>query len=96
MIEAPTIEKVALTPGPDGVLRVRGTRVTLDTVVSAFQDGATPEEIAGRYPSLALADIYQVIGYYLRHASELSAYFERRQRESAEAKRMNETKWPPM
>lgn len=43
----------------DGVVRVRDTRVTLDTVVSAFCDGATPEEIVQQYPSLDLADVYQ-------------------------------------
>lgn len=39
----------------DGVVRVAGTRVTLDTVVAAFEEGATAEEIAQQYPSLAFA-----------------------------------------
>lgn len=45
------------------VLRVSGTRVTLDTVMAAFRDEATPEEIAQRYPypSLAPGDIYEVM-----------------------------------
>jgi uncharacterized protein (DUF433 family) len=29
----------------DGIARVGGTRVTLDTVLAAFPDGATAEEI---------------------------------------------------
>lgn len=29
----------------DGVVRVGGTRVTLDTIVFAFEEGATAEEI---------------------------------------------------
>ena len=41
----------------DGVARVGGTRVALDTVIAAFSDGATAEEIAQQYPSLNLADI---------------------------------------
>jgi uncharacterized protein (DUF433 family) len=32
--------------------------------VNAFQDGATAEEMAQQYPSVPLADIYSVIGYY--------------------------------
>jgi hypothetical protein len=40
----------------DGVLRVAGTRVTLDSIVAAFDLGATPEEIVQRYPSIQLAD----------------------------------------
>ncbi|MEW5830264.1 MAG: DUF433 domain-containing protein, partial [Chloroflexota bacterium] len=37
----------------DGVVRISGTRVTLDTVIYAFLDGATAEEIAQQYPSLS-------------------------------------------
>jgi hypothetical protein len=39
-------EKVPLELDADGVIRVRKTRVTIDTVISAFLDGATAEEIA--------------------------------------------------
>ena len=35
-----------LTVDEGGVVRVGKTRVTLDTLVAAFFDGATPEEIA--------------------------------------------------
>ena len=56
MAEALTIEPIPIVLGEDGVMRVRGTRVTLDTVLSAFSDGATAEEIAQRYPSISLAD----------------------------------------
>lgn len=38
-------DPVPLDTDRDGVFRVGGTRVTLDTVVGAFTDGATPEEI---------------------------------------------------
>ena len=73
--ETLTSEAIPLIKGADGVIRLRGTRVTLDTVVAAFLDGATAEEIAQQYPAVALADIYQVIGYYLRHETELEEYF---------------------
>jgi hypothetical protein len=63
MAEALTTEPIPLVSGPDGVMRVRGTRVTLETVLAAFAEGATAEEIAQRYPSIPLADVYQVIGY---------------------------------
>ena len=48
-------EPVPLYSDADGVLRVRGSRVTLDIVPAAFADGATAEEIAQQYPSLSLA-----------------------------------------
>ncbi len=58
----------------NGVLRVAGTRVTLDTVLECFLDGATPEEIVQRYPALDLVAVYEVIAYYLRHQEQLNAY----------------------
>ena len=62
----------------DGVIRVAGTRVTLDTVVEAFESGASAEEITGQYPSVALPDVYATIAYYLQHRAELEPYFEAR------------------
>ena len=57
---------IPMEPDTAGVVRVGGTRVTLDTIIAAFKDGATAEEIVHQYPSLALADVYSVIGHYLR------------------------------
>src|SRR6266496_2799795 len=95
MIEAPTTEPIPVVAGPDGVMRVRGTRVTIDTILAAFSEGATAEEIVQQYPSVSLADVYQVIGYYLRHSSELDNYLERRRQVIGEIKKMNESKWSP-
>ncbi|HEX4954254.1 MAG TPA: DUF433 domain-containing protein [Thermoanaerobaculia bacterium] len=67
----------------DGVIRVGGTRVPLDTVVAAFESGSTPEQIAEDFSSLAVADVYATISYFLRHRDEVTAYLERRQREAA-------------
>ncbi len=44
-----TNEVVPLRAEADGVIRVSGTRVTLDTVIAAFSEGATAEEIAQQY-----------------------------------------------
>jgi uncharacterized protein (DUF433 family) len=63
-----------LTMDAAGTVRVGQTRVTLETVVGAWRDGATAEDVAAAYDTLALADVYAVIGYYLRHASEVDAY----------------------
>jgi uncharacterized protein (DUF433 family) len=38
-----------------GVVRVGNTRVTLDTIITTFKEGATAEEIVSQYPSLSLA-----------------------------------------
>ena len=79
----------------DGVMRVRGTRVTVDTILAAFALGSTAEQIVQQYPSLALADAYQVIGYYLRHSTELDAYLAKRRLDHRDSKRLNESRWPP-
>jgi uncharacterized protein (DUF433 family) len=72
------IEPLPLLVDDDGVVRVGGTRVTLDTIVTAFNEGANAEEIVQQYPSLSLADVYAVIGYYLRRRSEIDDYLEQR------------------
>lgn len=75
-------DPIPLHMDADGVLRVGGTRVTLDSVIGAFSDGATPEEIVQQYPSLDLAYIYAVLGYYLRHRAEVEVYLQRRQQQA--------------
>ena len=75
----PTPVDLSAEPAPvaydaDGVLRVRGTRVRLDTVVGAFQLGATAEEIAQQYPAVDLPTAYAVIAFYLRRRPEVDAY----------------------
>ena len=79
----------------DGVARVAKTRVTLDTVVGAFLEGATAEEIARRYPSVELADVYSVIAYYLRHRPEVEEYLHRRRQEAAHVQQQNEQRFDP-
>jgi uncharacterized protein (DUF433 family) len=78
------VDAIPLTRDTHGVYRVGGTRVTLDLVVRAFNRGATAEEIVQKFTSLDLSDVYQVIGYYLKHSAEFAGYFEQREREERE------------
>jgi uncharacterized protein (DUF433 family) len=48
------------------VIRIGGTRVTLDSVVEAFESGAIAEEIVQQHQVLALADACSVIVYSAR------------------------------
>jgi uncharacterized protein (DUF433 family) len=57
-----------------GIVRVSGTRVTLDTIVGAFLAGETPEQIAQNYDSVPLEDIYQAIGFYLGNRKAVDDY----------------------
>src|SRR2546421_9743354 len=69
-----------------GALRVGNSRVLLELVIRAFQDGATPETIVQRYCTLALPDVYAVIAYYLRHRSEVEEYLARREQKAEEVR----------
>ena len=89
------VDTVPFAVGKDGVIRVSGTRVTLDTIITAFQDGATPEQMAQQYPSVPLADLYQIIAFCLRHPADLDVYLKRRQRQAHQIRRKNEAQWPP-
>lgn len=89
------VEPTPLRPNADGVYVVGQTRVTIDTVVTAFREGATPEEVVLQYPSLELADVYAVIGYYLRHRAEVDDYLRGRQRRADEVRRENESRSVP-
>ncbi len=79
----------------DGVLRVAGTRVSLDSIVAAFDMGATAEEIVDRYPSVGLASVYEVIGYVLRHRGAIDAYLADRERRAAQVRTDIEARFPP-
>ncbi|MEA5508515.1 DUF433 domain-containing protein [Crocosphaera sp. UHCC 0190] len=80
---------------PEGVVRVGKTRVTLDTVITVFKQGTTAEEIAYRYPSLSLADIYSAIAFYLNHQPEVETYLQQREQQAQEIRRINEAKFDP-
>jgi uncharacterized protein (DUF433 family) len=92
LIEA---QPVPLIMDADGVVRVGNTRVTLDTVIAAFLEGATAEEIAHQYPSLNLPDIYSVIGYYLKNRYEVDRYLEVRKKQDKTVREQNESKYDP-
>lgn len=87
-----TTELMPLHTDTDGVMRVGGTRVTFDTLIAIFEQGATAEEIVQRFPTLDLADVYFVVGYYLRHRAEIDNYLAQRQHHSDQVRAQN-TAW---
>jgi uncharacterized protein (DUF433 family) len=87
---------VPLEINTDGIVHVRGTRVTLATVVEAFNEGATAEEIVQQYPSLELVDVYAVITYYLRWQDEVNIYIRERESKAAMVRKENEARFSPV
>jgi uncharacterized protein (DUF433 family) len=86
---------VPLSTDEAGVLRVAGTRVSLDSVVHAFDEGATPEEIAQDFPTLDLAAIYSVVGYYLQNRAEVEEYLAQRGEQREGLKKKIESRFSP-
>jgi uncharacterized protein (DUF433 family) len=82
-----------ITLDKNGVARIGGTRVTLDTVVRAFARGATAEEIAQQYPTLELSDIYATISYYLQNTKEVDEYLEKRKKHAQAVKAENQKRF---
>ena len=72
-------ETPPLSEDETGAVRVGNSRVLLEMVIRAFQDGASPESIVQRYPTLSLSDVYNTIGYYLRHQDEVNTYLKQRE-----------------
>jgi len=88
-------ETPPLSADAAGVFRVGDSRVTLDTVVGAFRDGATAEEIAEQYPAISLGQVYAVIAYYLAHTAEVDDYLLAREQTAAEVRQANERLFDP-
>lgn len=57
-------------------IRVKGTRVGIEIILDDYLTGSSPEEIATRYISLSLEQVYATITYYLHNRSQIEAYLE--------------------
>ena len=73
---------VPLTVTEHGTIRVKDSRVSLDSIVHHFKLGATAEQIAQSFPSLNLGDIYAAIAYYLAHREAVEEYLEQQEAEA--------------
>src|ERR1051326_7795891 len=58
----------------NGGLYAAGTRVSLDSIVTRFQEGASPEKIVESFPTLKLPQVYGIIAYYLENEESINEY----------------------
>ena len=70
----PLAVTVHLTRDTSGAIRIGNSRVLLELVIRAFQNGETPESIVQSYDTLSLVDVYAVIGYYLSQPNAIDEY----------------------
>jgi uncharacterized protein (DUF433 family) len=87
--EAPPLHQDA-----HGVIRVGQTRVTLESIIWLFEQGASAEEIALRYDVLDLHDVYATLSYFLGHRQETQEYLDRARQTSLAARRDAERRSP--
>ena len=66
-------------------IRIAGTRVGIETVLHDYREGASPEEIVLRYPTLSLEQVYATITYYLANREKVEAYLKRVRQQQEEA-----------
>ena len=76
-----------LNQDSEGTIRLRGSRVTLDTLVRALKNGNTPEQIQQGFPSLSLAQINGAIAWYLNHQAAVEEYLKERDVEAESVRR---------
>lgn len=79
-----------------GTVRVGNTRITLDLVVRQYESGMAPEDLVRAFDTLELADVYDVIGYYLRHRDEVTEYLRQRAAEADALRAKVEAEQPPI
>jgi uncharacterized protein (DUF433 family) len=87
----PPTDPIPLREDADGSIRIGNTRVLLELVVNAWEDGATPEAVVQKYPTLQLSEVYGVIAYYLRHRAEVADYLRRREAKAQEVRQRVES-----
>ena len=58
------------------VVRLHGSRISLEIIIGFYRMGYTAEMISDTYPWLDLADIYLVIAFYLRNKKAVHAHLQ--------------------
>ncbi|MBM3752871.1 MAG: DUF433 domain-containing protein [Acidobacteria bacterium] len=67
----------------NGGYYVKGVRVSLDSIVHCFQQGASPEAIQEDFPVLQLSQVYGAIAFYLDNKAEVDRTIRELEREVA-------------
>lgn len=84
-VTPPDTELIKLTR--EGLWRVAGTRVSIDSIIHAFWRGSTPEQIVQDYDALSLAQVYGVVHYYLTHRRAVDSYLKAQDRHDKRLRR---------
>ena len=58
----------------DGIYRVGGTRVSLDSLVYLFREGLSAETMVECYPALSLEQVHGALAFYLGNQQTIDRY----------------------
>lgn len=63
-------------PGDEAMqaIRIAGTRVGIEHVLREYLNGASPEELALRFPTVSLEQIHATITYFLAQRQQVAQY----------------------
>lgn len=79
-----TTQELPLTVTADGTIKISGSRVSLDSVIFNYRQGATVEKVAMRFQGRRLADIHSCIAYFLNHQEEVNKYLADREQSAVD------------
>lgn len=95
MVSLPETVTLPLKMDDHGSIRVSNSRVTLDSLIASYHQGATPEEIHESFDVVPLTDVYAVIAYYLANRATLDEYLRQRQEEGERIRQEWEARYTP-
>ena len=79
---------ITSTPGVcGGRPRIAGTRMTVRAIVYLAREGLGPDQIAGEYPHITVAQVHAALAYYYANREELDGQFEAEEVEEIELER---------
>lgn len=70
---------------PDDV-RVKGTRVGIEHLLTAYLAGMLPEELCLEFPTVSLEQVHGVLAWYLGHREAADSYLDRWRATTREAR----------
>ena len=88
-----SVSEIKLTKTEAGVIRIGDTRVSLDSVIIAFNQGRAPEEIVYDFDSLTLSEVYATISYYLQNQKEVDSYLADRSKQNEQLRETVEARF---
>lgn len=95
MLNVPQSIDLPIQTDENGVVRVSGTRVTLHTLITAYNNGYTPNDIHDAFSTVPLPDIYAIISYYLANQAAVDAHIRQVDEAGDRLREMWEERNPP-